>query len=194
MRLSKVHSVFGALAVFASIAASASVAGAAPVAQATPPRVTAADQPIVNNTVVCAEIVADVDGWIAVHGFQVDGKLIVNQVVGTTPIKAGVNKDVAVTLNEQFKPGDALVFMLHVDEGPTGSFDFPGGPDKAVVVNNQVVLTQFKVLGDSPPATMPNTGDLSRQMALIGLVALFVLLNGLALRRRSRSAVPVTHD
>ena len=100
----------------------------------------------------------------------------------------------AVTLNESFNPGDALVFMLHVDEGPTDEFEFPGGLDKAVVLNNQVVLTQFRVLGEGQPAMIPDTGDLSRQVGLISVVALFVLLNGLWLRRRSRQAVPVTRD
>jgi len=194
MQLSVVRPFVGALAVLALLAASATVAAAAPAAQTVTPSVKAVDQAIVNNTVTAAEVVAEVDGWLAVHGFQADGKLIVNQVVGSTPIKAGVSKDVVVTLNESFNPGDALVFMLHVDEGSTGSFDFPGGADKAVVLNNQVVLTQFRVLGDTQPATMPNTGDLSRQIGLIGLVAVFVLFNGLALRRRSQATLPITHD
>lgn len=194
MQPSIARPLFVALGVFALLAASAGAATAAPAAQAVTPSVQAVDQAIVNNTVVAAEIVAAVDGWIAVHAFEADGKLIVNQVVGETPVKAGTNRDVVVTLNESFNPGDALVFMLHVDEGPTGTFDFPGGADKAVVLNNQVVLTQFKVLGEGQPAMIPDTGDLSRQIGLIALVAVFVLLNGLAMRRRSRVAVPVTRD
>jgi len=46
------------------------------------------------------------DGWIAVHAFQADGKLIVNQVVGTAQVRAGTSTNVQVTLNESFKPGD----------------------------------------------------------------------------------------
>jgi hypothetical protein len=194
MQLSIVRPVVVALGVFALLAASASIAFAAPVAQAVTPSLRAVDQPIINNTVVAAEVIAEVDGWVAVHAFEADGKLIVNQVVGESPIKAGSNRDVAVTIDETFNPGDSLVFMLHIDEGPTGNFDFPGGVDKAVVLNNQVVLTQFKVLGEGQPAMIPDTGDLSRQVGLIALVAVFVLLNGLALRRRSRVSVPITHD
>ena len=128
------------------------------------------------------------------HAFEADGKLIVNQVVGETPVKAGTNTDIKVTLDELLILAILLVFMLTVDEGAAGSFEFPGGADKAVVLNNQVVLTQFKVLGEGQPAMIPDTGDLSRQVGLISLVAVFVILNGLALRRRSRVVVPVTHE
>ena len=194
MQLSIARPLIGVFGVIALFAASAGFAAAAPAAQAVTPSVRAVDQPIVNNTVVAAEIIAAVDGWIAVHAFEADGKLIVNQVVGETPVKAGTNTDIKVSLDESFNPGNSLVFMLHVDEGAAGSFEFPGGADKAVVLNNQVVLTQFKVLGEGQPAMIPDTGDLSRQVGLISLVAVFVILNGLALRRRSRVVVPVTRE
>lgn len=160
---------------------------ALPAAQVPAPVLSVVDQPIVNDTVTAAEVTAPNDGWIAVHAFQADGKLIVNQVVGTARVPAGTSTNVAVTLNESFKPGDTLVMMLHINEEPADSFDFPGG-DEAVLLNGQIVLKQFKVLDAAAPVTtMPETGQLPLPFVAIGLVAVIVLLNGFAIRRRAMS-------
>lgn len=158
-------------------------------AQASAPVVNVVDQPILNNTVTAAEVSTPNDGWIAVHAFQADGKLIVNQVVGVTQVPAGTSTNVSVTLNESFKPGDSLVMMLHINEEPENSFDFPGGGDEAVLLNGQIVLKQFKVLdAAAPAATMPDTGTLPGQLGLIVAVAAVVLCNGYLLRRRALSS------
>lgn len=170
------------LLTMAIVVPSASVSAA----QVPAPVLSVVDQPIINNTVTAAEVTTPNAGWIAAHAFQADGKLIVNQVVGVTQVPAGTSNNVVVALTESFKPGDTLVLMLHVNEGPKDSFDFPGGADEAVLLNGQIVLKQFKVLDAAAPAAMiPDTGAIPLQLAAIIAVAGIVMLNGYMLRRRS---------
>jgi len=115
-------------------------------AQEETPRVSVDDQLIVDNTITVSEVVALQDGWAVVHTVQADGKPIVNQVVGSIEVKAGINTDVKIQLTESFQPNDELLVMLHIDEGTKGTLEFPSGPDAAVAVDDKIVTDTFIVL------------------------------------------------
>jgi LPXTG-motif cell wall-anchored protein len=175
----------------ASAAPSAS-ASAAPSTGVTP-SIKVSDQPIVNNTITVAEVVAAQDGWVAVHKFGADGKPILTPIVGQTQVKAGTTTNVKVTITEAFNAGDKLLPMLHIDEGVKGTYEFPNGPDTPVSANGQVVAVPLTVQAaaaasappaatqPAPPAQLPSTGAAGWNPLLLAAVALLLAGLGLSL-------------
>jgi plastocyanin len=105
------------------------------------PSVTVVDQGIVDGSVTIAEVVSDGPGWLVVHA-QADGKP--GSILGYSPVVAGANSNVAVQV-DLTAATTTLYAMLHTDAGTVGSWEFPGGADTPVMVNDQIVSPAFKL-------------------------------------------------
>jgi len=149
-----------AIIVLVALFALLPVAGAAPAAQTPSGTVDAADQAIVDGSIVVASITAGQDGWIVAH---VDENGAPGKVIGQTAVKTGDSKDVKIKLSEDVPAGGKLWPMLHIDAGTIGTYEFPG-PDAPVVVNGNVVMKQIAVTAPAAPAAQPKDAvDVSDQ-------------------------------
>jgi len=117
------------------------------------PAVTVADQDIMDNMVIIAEVVSNGSGWLVIHA-QADGKP--GPVAGFSAVADGVNTDVKVEIDPAAAT-ETLYAMLHTDAGTIGEYEFPGD-DVPVKVDDQVVTPAFAVSGlamkDSTTETM----------------------------------------
>jgi len=155
----------------------------APAAPAGPtPSVKVNDQPIVNGMITVDQVVAAQDGWLAVHMFGPDGKLLLEPLAGLTQVKAGTSSNVEVKLDKLFNTGEKLMRMLHVDAGTIGTYEFPNGPDVPVTIGDQIVMMELTVQGGAgAPATLPDTGASGDRVRLLVDLGVLALLAGLAL-------------
>jgi hypothetical protein len=69
------------------------------------------------------EVRIDGNGWLVLHPF-VDGKPKGDVYVGSTYLKDGDNRDVAITVDPEPKPGELFIVMLHRDVNEDQKFDF----------------------------------------------------------------------
>ncbi|HEX6291154.1 MAG TPA: cupredoxin domain-containing protein [Herpetosiphonaceae bacterium] len=175
--------------------ASPSPAPSAPPAGGVTPSITVRNQPISNSMITIERVVAAEDGWVAVHKFGPDGKMMLTPLAGLAAIKAGTTNNLMVKLDETFNAGDKLAPMLHIDAGTKGQYEFPNGPDVPVQANGQVVVREFTVEaaggGARPPARLPDTGNTGTTSAPLGLVAVLTLLAGLSIIRSVRRRTSV---
>jgi plastocyanin len=175
----------------ATTAPAAPAAPAAPVASAgLRPSLMVHNQSIINSTITVDRVVAAQEGWVAVHMFGPDGKLLLTPLAGLTQVKAGTSSNVQIKLDKSFNVGDKLMPMLHIDAGARGKYEFPNGPDVPVTIGDQIVMMQFTVqAGAGAPATMPATGASGDRLPLLLDLGVLTLLAGLAvsvtLRRRN---------
>ena len=160
---------------------------AAPAPVGPTPSLTVHDQPIVNGTITVAHVVAAQDGWIAVHMFGPDGKLLLTPLAGLAYVDAGTRNNVQVKLNKAFNAGEKLMPMLHIDAGKLGTYEFPNGPDVPVTVGGQVVMMPLTVQANAnTPQQMPNTGSTGGTGPLFAAGAFLALVAGFGIRRRWR--------
>lgn len=110
-------------------------------AQEVTPSVTVSDQPLLNDTVTVEKVISVGPGWIVIHA-QADGKP--GPILGYSPVADGENSNVMVEI-DAFQATGTLYAMLHTDAGEIGTWEFPGGPDTPVTVNDQVVTPPFKI-------------------------------------------------
>lgn len=104
--------------------------------------VEAVDQDVSKGEVSASAVHASADGWLVVHRTDAAGKP--GPVVGHAPLKAGANMDVAAKLDEDVKPGEMLMLMLHSEEGGVkpGVFEYTLGAkeDGPVKVDGKLVM------------------------------------------------------
>jgi plastocyanin len=105
------------------------------------PLVTVAHQQVLEGQVTIAEVVSAGPGWLVIHA-QTDGKP--GPILGYSPVTAGTNSNVAVHLDLS-SVTTTLYAMLHTDAGVVGTWEFPGGADTPVTVNDQVVSSAFQL-------------------------------------------------
>jgi hypothetical protein len=79
-----------------------------------------------DSTLVVPSVLARQDGWIVVHSSAAG-----NPGIGVASVKAGLNKNVAVKIDDPKKLTDLVTVMLHVDAGQKAKYEFPG-PDAPV--------------------------------------------------------------
>jgi plastocyanin len=116
------------------------VTGGLPTAEeATTPSVTVSDQELEDGNVLVAEVVSDGPGWLVIHA-QADGKP--GPILGYSPVADGSNSNVAAQI-DLTAATTTLYAMLHTDAGMVGTWEFPGGADTPVMVNEQVVSPAF---------------------------------------------------
>ncbi len=128
-----------------------------PKAAATPTvvaaKVTVSDQSVDGGLLTIAEVDSPAAGWLVIH-VQADGKP--GAVLGYSPVKAGVNTNVTVTVDDS-KATPVLYAMLHTDAGTVGTYEFPGA-DGPVMVNGEMVSPAFNVTGGLSLASSTSTG------------------------------------
>lgn len=107
----------------------------------------AEDQPGAMTTLVAKRAVAPTAAFVVVH---VNNDGMPGERVGFTPIKAGENADVQVTLDPSVKLGDSLLVAIHADRGVLGTFEFDmdnklSSPDQPFFVNGMEVATKVAI-------------------------------------------------
>lgn len=107
-------------------------------------KVTVMDQSVDGGQLTIAEVDSPGSGWLVVH-VQTDGKP--GAVLGYAPVKAGVNTNVIVKVDDS-EATPVLYAMLHTDAGQIGVYEFPGA-DAPVQVDGQMVAPAFNVTGGS---------------------------------------------
>jgi plastocyanin len=105
------------------------------------PSVTVADQEIVEDRVIIAEVVSDGPGWLVIHA-QADGKP--GPILGYSAVVEGSNTALQVAIDTS-SVTETLYAMLHTDAGELGAWEFPNGPDGPVTVGDQIVTPAFMV-------------------------------------------------
>lgn len=104
--------------------------------------VNVADQQLVtvgDATYVIVESISAVqDGWMVIHATSEGAP-----VIGAQFVPMGVHRRIIVRIDAAMVT-DALLAMLHVDEGTRGVYEFPGA-DVPVRVDDQVVAPRFNV-------------------------------------------------
>ncbi len=112
-----------------------------------------------DGTLTIPYLLASKDGWIVIH--STNG----GAVIGHAPIKAGLNADVKVVIDDTSKLTDQISAMLHIDAGITGTYEFPG-PDVPVLGSDgKPVSPLFSTTG--MPAATPGA-TLAATMAGMG--------------------------
>lgn len=105
-------------------------------------KVVGQNQDVSKGTVSAEKIVADVNGWMVVHRVNENGKP--GPVVGHSPLKAGINKDVTAVLTEKVEKGTKLMLMIHAEAGgnKTGIFEYSLGAkeDAPIKVDGKLVM------------------------------------------------------
>ena len=117
------------------------VATPTPTPEPTPivPAITASDQSLADDgRVTIDSVIIPEPGWLVIHAER-DGQ--VAEVLGFSAVAAGVNDDVAVTV-DPLQATPSLAAMLHVDAGTAGEFEFPG-PDQPLQQESAVVMASF---------------------------------------------------
>jgi hypothetical protein len=69
-------------------------------------------------------------------------------ILGTTWLPTGINRDVVVELDSEWRPaaGETTLYaVLHQDDGQPQQFEFPEGPDTPLMRNQRVVRAPFTV-------------------------------------------------
>ena len=74
-------------------------------------------------TLTFSEVQIDGNGWLVIHPFK-DGKPHGKIYTGASYVADGINRDVAITLDEEPSKGDMLFVMLHSDVNENKEFDF----------------------------------------------------------------------
>ena len=112
------------------------------------PSLSVSDQMSNDFAVTIEEAVLAEDGFIVVHAVNPDGSLVLTPELGKLYLEAGTHTDVSVPLDpdqliaNEYEVGTARAVapMLHIDDGDQ-QYEFPGGPDTPVSVDDSVVVT-----------------------------------------------------
>lgn len=117
----------------------------------TPTTITVSAQSVTNS--VTLSVNAATDGWIVIHNSNSDGSIISQSIIGKTAIKAGLNQNIVISLdnNVTITAGKKLYPMVHIDNVPKGVYNFPGVDVPEVfgfeeVGNPKVVMTSFNTI------------------------------------------------
>lgn len=109
------------------------------------PSVTAADQSVAEGIVTAESVVAGANGWLVVH--RTTAEMKPGPVVGYAPLRKGDNMDVAAILQEEVKPGEMLMLMVHGEEGgvATGVFEYTLGAkeDGPIRIDGNLVMAMI---------------------------------------------------
>ncbi len=128
--------LINSVAAMAVLGASVSVAGGHMMS------VAGVDQDVSGGTVTASEVKSEANGWLVIH--RTDDSEKPGVVVGHSPLKKGVNKEVVAILTEPVASGEKLMLMLHSEEGgnKTGIFEYTLGAkeDGPVKAHGKLVM------------------------------------------------------
>ena len=88
----------------------------------------------------------DRNGWLVMHPFE-NGEPKGTVYVGASYVPAGVNEDVAITVDPAPQPGEPYIVMLHYDMNDDQVFDFNDGitvPDAPVFEGNTMIAHRYE--------------------------------------------------
>lgn len=69
------------------------------------------------------EVQIDGNGWLVMHPFE-NGRPVGKVYVGSTYVRDGANRDVAITVDAEPTTGTMFLVMLHLDVNEDQQFDF----------------------------------------------------------------------
>jgi hypothetical protein len=95
------------------------------------------------TTVTVESVTLENDGFLVIHAMK-DGKPVVPGSLGFVALKAGTHKDVKVELSEAIANGEAVLAMLHTDDGMMGEYKFPDG-DAPVMMDGKPLVAKAMV-------------------------------------------------
>lgn len=106
------------------------------------------DQPLVIDgdtaTVSVPLVIVDIDTWVVIYA-DINGQP--GDILGWTWVGAGVNRNIAVTINPD-EATDTLYVVLHHDADSDQEFDYPDGRDLPLQRNRQVIRSPFSLIED----------------------------------------------
>lgn len=95
-----------------------------------------------DGTLTVPSVLSAKDGWMVIHssaeGFP---------VIGYAPVKAGLNLNVAVKIDDPSKVTEEVLAMLHVDAGTAGTYEFPGADVPVKDAAGNTIAPRFKTTG-----------------------------------------------
>lgn len=107
-----------------------------------PPDVFVVNQPATNRQLFVERAVTNAPGWLVIY---TDADSAVNLIIGYIHLEAGVNENLVVDLDTgAITP--TLHAMIHEDNDPAGTFDFPNG-DLPVRYEGELRLFSFRTDG-----------------------------------------------
>lgn len=91
-------------------------------------------------TLVIPAVTIEVDGWIVVHDSNADGEIVAPAIISEpVHLEAGSHENIEITLTIPKAEGDKVFPMLHIDEGESGTYEFPGA-DTPVKNGEDIVM------------------------------------------------------
>lgn len=104
-----------------------------------PPDVFVVNQPAVNRQLFVERVVTNDPGWLVIY---TDADSTVNLIIGYVHLEAGINENLVIDL-ETGAITPTLHAMIHEDNDPAGTFDFPNG-DLPVRYDGTLHLFSFR--------------------------------------------------
>ncbi len=115
------------------------------------PSISVADQPLTDDgKITIAGVVSTQPGWAVVYAMDDAGEL--RQILGTAPVKTGVNKALTLTI-DPMQASQTMTAILHVDAGESGKFEYPDGPDTPLQWESGIIADTFTL---DFQVTLPN--------------------------------------
>jgi hypothetical protein len=93
-----------------------------------------------DNNIIVPLVVTDLDSWVVIYNSDEAGEA--SEVIGQSWLPAGINRDVAVAIDPELAT-DKVLAMLHQDNAPIETFDFPGGVDIPLLRNLLPIQSPF---------------------------------------------------
>ena len=114
---------------------------------------TAEDQTVMNNSIM-VDVDSNTDGWVVIHRSNTNNdEPQIPEIIGKTPIEAGMNTDVEIMFNdgEVVEDGEQLWPMVHFDTGEEDVYEFDGQSphDQPVVTADGILMTNITINGSS---------------------------------------------
>lgn len=119
-------------------------AAAPPTNESTPivPYIDGTEQTLTDEGIVTIpRVVSLQDGWLVIYQ-EGDGEL--GKVLGHTAVSEGINNEITVAI-DPMEATETVIALLHVDQAPTGAFDFPDGEDTPLEFETAVIAAPIKL-------------------------------------------------
>ncbi len=93
------------------------------------------------GVITIPRVVSSQDGWLVIYQ-EGDGDL--GEVLGHTAVSEGINDEITVAI-DPMEATETVIALLHVDQAPTGEFDFPDGEDLPLEFETAVIAAPIKL-------------------------------------------------
>ncbi len=131
------------------------------------PSISVADQPLTDDgEITIAGVVSTQPGWAVVYAMDDAGEL--GQILGAAPVETGVNKALTLTV-DPLQASPTLTAILHVDEGESGAFEYPDGPDEPLQWEGGIIADTFNL---DFQVTLPSITVSAQEVGEDGLVTI----------------------